>query len=102
MMGASRRAVVITMASSIVVGGVALLASEDPAPALVNPAAESFTPSAEFQEWITAVVREQLPENYEKRKNWGHTARSFDGISIKMEDGRLKTHRKYKEANDGT
>src|SRR5262245_2801905 len=47
---------------------------------------DSFTPSPEFQEWITNLVRQQLPENYEKRKNWGHTTKSFDGVSIKIED----------------
>jgi len=62
---------------------------------------ETFTPSPEFQEWITALVRQQLPEDYEKRKNWGHQARSFDGVSIKVEDGRIKTHRKYADKNDG-
>ena len=62
---------------------------------------DSFTPSPEFQEWITNLVRQQLPEDYEKRKNWGHTAKSFDGVSIKVEDGRIKTHRKYEEKNDG-
>lgn len=61
----------------------------------------SFTPSAEFQDWITGLVRQQLPADYEKRKNWGHTVRSFDGVSIKIEDGRLKTHRKYEQKNDG-
>ena len=61
----------------------------------------SFTPSAEFQDWITDLVRQQLPADYEKRKNWGHTARSFDGVSIKIEDGRIKTHRKYEQKNDG-
>jgi hypothetical protein len=62
---------------------------------------ESFTPSAQFQEWITEIVRQQLPDEYEKRKNWGHTVRSFDGVSIRIEDGKLKTHRKYKQKNDG-
>src|SRR5262245_19524454 len=62
---------------------------------------DSFTPSSEFQEWITGLVRQQLPENYEKRKNWGHQAKSFDGVSIKVEDGRIKTHRKYENKNDG-
>jgi hypothetical protein len=62
---------------------------------------EAFTPSPEFQEWITALAREQLPDNYEKRKNWGHTARTFDGVAIWIEEGRLETRRKYKQANDG-
>ncbi len=81
-------------------GAFFALRAEAPRPAADS--ANSFTPSAEFQEWITNLVRQQLPDNYEKRKNWGHTARSFDGVSIKIEDGRLKTHRKYEEKNDGT
>jgi hypothetical protein len=77
----------------------------EPPPAASEAASEppgAFTPSAEFQEWITNVVREQLPGEYEKRKNWGHTAKTFDGVSVRLEDGQLKTHRKFKEANDGT
>lgn len=77
----------------------------NPQPATANAAPEAsdepFTPSAEFQQWITDVVREQLPDNYEKRKNWGHTAKAFDGISMRIEDGQIKTHRKFKDANDG-
>lgn len=65
-------------------------------------AAEGFTPSDEFQGWISDLVREHLPHQYEKRKNWGHTTRTLDGVSIRLEDGKLKTHRKYKQANDGT
>lgn len=63
--------------------------------------ADAFTPSAEFQKWICDLVRAHMPHQYEKKKNWGHTARTLDGLSIKLEDGRLKTHRKYKQAKDG-
>jgi hypothetical protein len=62
---------------------------------------DAFTPSPEFQQWITDLVRQQLPDNYEKRKNWGHQAKSFDGVSIQFDDGRLKTHRKFADKNDG-
>lgn len=75
------------------------------APAGSGPVEEppdSFTPSPEFQEWITRVVREQLPNPYEKKKNWGHQARAFDGLSVQLKNGQLKTHRKFKMANDGT
>ena len=78
---------------SLLLAGLANATAQEPA--------DSFTPSPEFQEWITELVRQQLPQDYEKRKNWGHTARSFDGVSIKIEGGRLKTHRKYEEKNDG-
>jgi hypothetical protein len=76
---------------------------QQPAPAgnSVDKADDSFTPSPEFQQWITDIVREQLPDNYEKRKNWGHTAKAFDGVSVWIEEGRIETRRKYKEANDG-
>jgi hypothetical protein len=80
---------------------IVILAVGPASPANSDDPDDSFTPSPEFQEWITSIVRQQLPDDYEKRKNWGHTARTFDGVSIKIEDGRLKTHRKYKQANDG-
>jgi hypothetical protein len=65
-------------------------------------AAEAFTPSPEFQEWIRGLVRAQLPDHYEKKKNWGHKAPAVRGLSIQLDDGRLKTRRKYKDVNDGT
>lgn len=64
--------------------------------------AEPFTPSPEFQAWVTDLVREHIPHEYEKRKNWGNTDRRFDGISVAFDDGRIKTHRRFKEVNDGT
>jgi hypothetical protein len=72
------------------------------APVSAEEPPDAFTPSAEFQEWITKVVREQLPNPYEKKKNWGHQAKAFDGLSVQLKDGQLLTHRKFKLANDGT
>lgn len=66
-----------------------------------EPASEGFTPGPEFQTWVSNLVRQELPHKYEKRKNWGHTTRSVSGVSIQLDDGRLKTHRKYRQANDG-
>src|SRR4029079_5841615 len=119
-----RRIVFVVAVAAAAKGVIALLAADDPKPAVIGeapilnsefspPAADqdseskpaedpkSFTPSPEFQEWITSIARQQLPEDYEKRKNWGHTTKTFDGVSIKVENGKLKTNRKYKEANDG-
>jgi hypothetical protein len=42
-----------------------------------------------------------LPDKYEKRKNWGSTERRMTGLSVQLDDGRLKTHRKFSEVNDG-
>jgi hypothetical protein len=92
------------------------LLADEPLPAVVEPdprlsepakqpraadPPESFTPAPEFQQWITNLVREQLPDNYEKRKNWGHTAKSFDRLAVEVDEGRLETRRIYKQANDG-
>jgi hypothetical protein len=70
--------------------------------AVETEATEAFTPSAEFQEWIRGLVQAQLPDHYEKKKNWGHTAPAVRGLSIQLDGGKLKTRRKYKEVNDGT
>jgi hypothetical protein len=70
---------------------------EDDAPQQPAP----FTPSPEFQAWLTDLVREHLPHEYEKKKNWGNTEWRFDGLSVQLDDGRLKTHRKFAEMKDG-
>jgi len=63
---------------------------------------ETFTPSDEFQQWITELAREHLPDKYEKTKNWGNRTKVWDGVKLRLEDGRLETKRRWKEANDGT
>jgi hypothetical protein len=88
-----RRLMIVVLALVAAKGLIALVAAVE--------SSDSFTPSPEFQEWITGLVRQQLPENYEKRKNWGHQAKSFDGVSVKVQDGRIKTHRKFEDKNDG-
>jgi hypothetical protein len=74
-----------------------------PIPPLANPSvkADVFTPAAEFQDWITALARQHLPIEYEKKRNWGHTTKTFDGLSVRLENGQLRTHRKFRDANDG-
>ncbi|MBC7856937.1 MAG: hypothetical protein IAF94_26200 [Pirellulaceae bacterium] len=74
-----------------------LLAADDQ-PAIP---AEPFTPSPEFQQLITRLAREHLPDKYEKTKNWGKTTRVFDGWKWERDGLRLETRRRFKEANDG-
>lgn len=63
---------------------------------------ETFTPSEEFQSWITELARQHLPDQYEKTKNWGNTTKVWDGLKVSLDEGRLETKRRWKQANDGT
>lgn len=82
------------LASLVILGCVARTHAEEPE--------TGFTPSDEFQAWVTDLVREQLPAEYEKSKNWGHTKRVVVGLDIEPDGLKIETRRRYKEVNDGT
>jgi hypothetical protein len=63
---------------------------------------KGFTPSETFQTWVTDLVREQLPETYEKKKNWGRTKKVFAGWHVEADGLKVETRRRWKEVNDGT
>jgi hypothetical protein len=74
-----------------------MLHAEDHA-AGVNAA---FTPPQEFQEFVTAIALEHLPDKYEKTKNWENTKRVWAGIDVERDGLRIETRRRYREVNDG-
>ena len=41
------------------------------------------------------------PRRFEDDDHWGGQKRVFDGVSVKWRDGRLRTHRKWKDRNHG-
>lgn len=43
-----------------------------------------------------------IPETYENTKHWGGTTRVWDGVRISLDGLRLKTKRKWRDANHGT
>ena len=43
---------------------------------------------------VTGLVRANLPDNYEKKKNWGNQTNVFDGLHVKRDGLRLDTKRK--------
>ena len=57
------------------------------------PAARTF---------LTTLVLEALPREYEDTKRWGGKRKRWDGVHIKMKGLRLNTKRKWKEVNHGT
>lgn len=91
----------ITLATlaTLLLGGANLPAA-DTAPGSADEAA--FTPSDEGQAWITLIVREALPAEYEKSKNWGHTKKVLAGWKLEQDGLRIETRRRFKQANDGT
>ena len=85
----------------VLAAGLLMLWTPLPAAAEDESAVASFTPPAEFQEFVTAIAREHLPDDYEKAKNWGNTKRVWAGVKIEREGRRLETRRRYREVNDG-
>lgn len=43
-----------------------------------------------------------IPETYENNKHWGQTKRMWDGVHLSLDGLRLKTKRKWRDANHGT
>lgn len=80
----------------------AVVAATFASPLAAEQKDEGFTPSESFQSWVTDLVREQLPETYEKSKNWGHTKKVFAGWDFEQDGLRIETRRRWKDANDGT
>lgn len=54
-----------------------------------------------LSELVTGLVRSHLPDQYEKRKNWGQTTDVWDGLHMSLDGVRLKTKRKKKQVNHG-
>ncbi|MFN0020887.1 MAG: hypothetical protein ACKVP0_21720 [Pirellulaceae bacterium] len=97
-----RRQFLLALAAASVTGstGESVIA-DGPSIPTADATAEPFTPSLEFQALITRLAREQLPDKYEKTKNWGKTTRVFDGWKLERDGIRLETRRRFKQANDG-
>jgi hypothetical protein len=57
---------------------------------------------AAASEWITSIVRELLPAEYEDTRDWGKTKRVLDGWKIDVDGLQIKTKRRWKDANHGT
>jgi hypothetical protein len=50
----------------------------------------------------TAIVRQNLPAEFESQDNWGRTTEVWAGIDLRREGLQLKTRRRKKQVNDGT
>lgn len=69
----------------------------------VSPAAPAqvINPTPEFQELITGIVRQNIPDQFETRDDWGKTKEVWDGLHIRLDGLRLDTKRRKKTVNHG-
>ncbi len=57
--------------------------------------------TSEAQAFLRALVLIVLPDDFENDKKWGEQKRVQSGLSVRLEDGRVRTHRKWKDVNHG-
>jgi hypothetical protein len=68
-----------------------------------KPAGSANGSSSEhLQEFITTLVREHIPTEFEEKKRWGQTIPVWDGLHVSRDGLRVKTHSRKKEVNHGT
>jgi hypothetical protein len=54
------------------------------------------------QRLLRTLVLKNLPADYENTKQWGGTKRVWDGLHVSLDGLRIKTKRRWKDANHGT
>lgn len=57
--------------------------------------------SAKAQKLIRDLALVAIPDEFEDDKKWGRTKRVQSGLSVKFEDGKIRTHRKWKNVKHG-
>lgn len=67
-----------------------------------EPAATSADAGEELDALLTHLVLENIPHNFEEKKDWGGQKERWNGIKIWRENGRLETKRRKKLVNHGT
>ena len=62
----------------------------------------SLQNSEGFQQLITAIVRDNIPHEFEEEDGWGETKEVWDGLKIWMDGLQIKTKRRKKKAKHGS
>jgi hypothetical protein len=55
-----------------------------------------------LQQFITHLVIDEIPHEYENTKKWGGTKRVMSGLDWDRDGLRIETRRQWKDANHGT
>ena len=92
---------------ALALGGTASAHAEDsvatPATQVTNSHVWALSPAerAEAVKWACDLIQNNLPATYRGKKNWDHRKRIYAGVDVDFEDGKLRTHRKYREVRHG-
>jgi hypothetical protein len=66
------------------------------------PSAAVATDEDAAARFVTSLLREHLPREYEDTRKWGGTKRMWDGLHVRLDGLQLRTKRRWKDANHGT
>lgn len=66
------------------------------------PAGDTVAADPGANRLLRTLVLKNLPAEYENSRQWGGTKRVWDGLHVSLDGLRVKTKRKWKDANHGT
>ena len=73
------------------------------APTVSQPVSGTTIPIGEsLQHYITKLILEEVPREYENTKKWGGTKRVTSGLDWEREGIKVETRRQWKEVNHGS
>ncbi|MEM9412921.1 MAG: hypothetical protein AAGA30_17550 [Planctomycetota bacterium] len=91
---------------SYAVLGLAVIASSSVVTAqkfkTADPVVDVSEDSRQLDDFLTKLALDAMPVNYVEDKDWGMQVERWDGVKIRIEDGKLKTKRRKKMVNHGT
>lgn len=52
-------------------------------------------------QWLASLALDKMPRTIDGDKGWGDTKRIWAGVKVRFDDGKLKTHRRYRNLEQG-
>jgi hypothetical protein len=51
--------------------------------------------------YLASIGLRHVPQKFDGKKHWGDTKKIWAGVDVDLEDGKLKTHRRYRDVEHG-
>lgn len=67
-----------------------------------QPAGTAIPVGESLQQYLTNLVLEEVPRDYENTKKWGGQKRVMSGLKWEREGIKIESHRQWKQVNHGT